>query len=88
MKPDPQGRAREKAATEQDRTPERGQSLAEPMTPPRYDDLPEMVTVEEMSAYLRVSRNVAYELVKSGTLRSVRYGRLIRIPKQALLEGK
>lgn len=59
----------------------------EPLTPPRFDDLPEMVTVEEMAAYLRISRNVAYDLVKSGALRSIKYGRLIRIPKQALLEG-
>jgi excisionase family DNA binding protein len=55
--------------------------------PPRFDDLPEMVLVEEAAAFLRISRNAAYELVKSGALRSVRYGRCIRIPKQALLEG-
>lgn len=57
------------------------------ITPPRFDDLPEMCTVEEMGAYLRISRNAAYELVKSGALRSIKYGRLIRIPKQALIEG-
>lgn len=56
-------------------------------TPPRFDDLPEMVLVEEAAAFLRIGRNAAYELVKSGALRSKRYGRLIRIPKQALLEG-
>ena len=55
--------------------------------PPRFDDLPEMVMVEEAAAFLRIGRNSAYELVKSGALRSVRFGRLIRIPKQALLEG-
>src|SRR5688572_3849157 len=33
----------------------------EPLTPPRFDDLPEMVTVEEMAAYLRIARNAAYE---------------------------
>ena len=56
--------------------------------PPRFDDLPEMVTVEEMRAFLRISRNAAYELVKSGAIRSAKFGRLIRIPKQALLEGR
>jgi excisionase family DNA binding protein len=56
----------------------------ESITPPRYDDLPELVTVEEMGAYLRISRNVAYELVKSGAIHSLKFGRLIRIPKTAL----
>jgi excisionase family DNA binding protein len=56
--------------------------------PPRFEDLPEMVTVEEMGAFLRLSRNAAYELVKSGAIRSAKFGRLIRIPKQALLEGR
>ena len=55
--------------------------------PPRFDDLPEMVMVEEAAAFLRIGRNAAYDLVKSGALRSVRFGRLIRIPKQALLDG-
>ena len=59
----------------------------DPITPPRFDDLPEMVTVEEMGAFLRISRNSAYDLVKSGTLKSVKFGRVIRIPKAALLEG-
>ena len=61
--------------------------LGPSQTPPRFDDLPELVTVEEMAAYLRISRNSAYELIKGGVIRSVKYGRLIRIPKQALLEG-
>jgi excisionase family DNA binding protein len=59
----------------------------EPVTPPRFDDLPEMVTVEEMCAFLRVSRNAGYELVKTGAIRSIKFGKLIRIPKAALLEG-
>ena len=61
--------------------------LGAPATPPRFDDLPEMVTVEEAAAFLRIGRNAAYESVKTGALRSVRLGRTIRIPKQALLEG-
>ena len=35
---------------------------------------------------LRVGRNVAYELVRSGQLRSVRVGKNIRIPRDALAE--
>ena len=56
--------------------------------PPRFEDLPEMVTVEEMGAFLRIGKTAAYDLVKSGAIRSVKFGRLIRIPKQALLKGR
>ena len=35
---------------------------------------------------LRVGRNVAYELVRSGQLRSVRVGKNIRIPRDALAD--
>jgi excisionase family DNA binding protein len=55
------------------------------LTPPRYDDLPEMCTPEEVSAYLRIGRNSTYELLKSGAIPSIKYGRLIRIRKSALL---
>jgi excisionase family DNA binding protein len=56
----------------------------ETITPPRYEDLPELVTVDELCAYLRVGRNVGYELVKSGAIPHRKFGRLIRIPKAAL----
>jgi excisionase family DNA binding protein len=55
-------------------------------TRPRYDELPDMVTPAEAGAFLDVSRNTMYELLRTGTIRSVKYGRLIRIPKAALLE--
>ncbi len=53
---------------------------------PSWDSLPELLTVRETSALLRVSQNSVYEAVASGTLRHIvyRWGRSIRIPKQAL----
>lgn len=51
----------------------------------RYVDLPELITPEELSEYLHVSRNGAYELLRTAAIPSLRYGRLIRIPKTALL---
>jgi excisionase family DNA binding protein len=51
----------------------------------RYDDLPDLVTPEEARAFLRVGRNMMYDLIKSGALPSVRFGKLIRLPKAALL---
>lgn len=44
------------------------------------------LTVEEAGQILRVGRNTAYELVRCGKLPSVRVGKQIRIPRQALLD--
>jgi len=51
----------------------------------RYDDLPDMATPEQAQAFLQVGKNTMYELLKSQQIASVKFGRLIRIPKQALL---
>ncbi len=50
------------------------------------DDLPVTLRVEELMPILGIGRNTAYELVRSGRLRSVRVGRQVRIPKNALIE--
>jgi hypothetical protein len=55
--------------------------------PPRFDALPEMVLVEEAAAFLRIGRNAAYELVKSGALRSVRYGAAFASPNRLCSRG-
>ena len=50
------------------------------------DDLPVTLRVEELMPILGIERNTAYELVHSGRLRSIRVGRQVRIPKNALIE--
>ena len=50
------------------------------------EDLPLTLTVEEAGQILRVGRNTAYELARCGKLPSVRVGKQIRIPRQALLD--
>ena len=50
------------------------------------DDLPVILRVEELMPILGIGRNIAYELVRSGRLRSIRVGRQVRIPKNALIE--
>ena len=50
------------------------------------DDLPVTLRVEELMPILSIGRNTAYELVRSGRLRSIRVGRQVRIPKNALIE--
>ena len=49
------------------------------------DDLPVTLRVEELMPILGIGRNTAYELVRSGKLRSIRVGRQIRIPKAEVL---
>ena len=44
----------------------------------------EFLTVPEAAALLRISRNLAYELVAQGVLPSIRLGRRIRIPRDLL----
>lgn len=48
------------------------------------DDVPLVISVTELARILRVSRNTAYEIVRSGQIQSVRTGTQIRIPKNAL----
>lgn len=49
-------------------------------------DLPMALRVEDLMPILGIGRNTAYELIRSGQIRSVRIGRQIRIPRDALLE--
>ena len=50
------------------------------------NDLPMILRVEDLMPLLGIGRNTAYELIRSGQIRSVRIGRQIRIPREALLE--
>ena len=42
------------------------------------------LTILQLMAILNVGRNTAYALVRSGRIRSVRVGRQLRIPKDAV----
>lgn len=50
----------------------------------KVEDLPLLLTVEEAAELLRIGRNGAYAAVSNGSLPSVRIGRTIRIPRDAL----
>lgn len=50
------------------------------------EDLPLVLRVEDLIPILRVGRNTAYELVRCGQIRSIRVGKQLRIPKEALIE--
>ena len=47
-------------------------------------DIPMILRVEDLMPIL--GRNTAYELIHSGQIRSIRIGRQIRVPREALLE--
>jgi excisionase family DNA binding protein len=48
--------------------------------------LPEVLTVSEAAAILRVGRNQLYQAIARGEQGAVHIGRSIRIPKHALLD--
>ena len=50
-----------------------------------FDDLPLTLRGEDLMPILGIGRNTAYELVRSGKIRSIRIGRQLRIPKDALV---
>lgn len=54
-----------------------------PITP---DNLPFVLSVQQLADVLQIGRNSAYDLVKSGQIRSIRIGRTIRIPQSALFD--
>ena len=51
-----------------------------------FDELPLTLRVEDLMPILGIGRNTAYELVRSGQIRSIKVGKQIRIPKEALRE--
>ena len=50
------------------------------------DELPLALRVEELMPILGIGRNTAYELVHSRQIRSIKIGRQIRVPRDAVAE--
>ena len=50
------------------------------------DELPLVLRVEDLMTILDIGRNKAYELVRSGQIRSIKVGRQIRVPRDAVVE--
>ena len=49
------------------------------------DALPELLTPDEFRTVAGLGRATTYDLIRRGLIPSVRFGRVIRIPKSALL---
>jgi len=52
----------------------------------RFHDLPDFLSVEEFRSYLGLGRTKIYELLRSGEIQSLKFGRIIRIPKAVLCD--
>ena len=51
-----------------------------------YDDIPLVMTVEDLMPILLIGRSTAYKLVRSGKLKTFRVEKQIRISREALIE--
>ena len=51
-----------------------------------YDQMPVILTTPQLAEILGIGRNAAYELVRSGKIKSVHIGRQIRIPRDSLIQ--
>jgi len=51
-----------------------------------FDDLPLLLTVDELAKILRIGRNAAYHLIKDNRICNIRIGRTIRIPRKAIIQ--
>lgn len=49
-----------------------------------FDQLPLVISVEQLAVVLGIGLNKAYQLVRSGNVRSIQIGRQYKIPKSAL----
>lgn len=52
----------------------------------KLKDYPDVCTVKDVAEILNIGINSAYELVKNGSIRSKKIGRIYRIPKTYIWE--
>lgn len=52
----------------------------------KLKDYPDVCTVKDVAKILNIGINSAYELVKNGTIRSRKIGRIYRVPKSCIVE--
>ncbi len=50
-----------------------------------YEQLPLLLSIEQLMKVLGIGKNSAYNLVRSNAVKSIRIGHQIRIPKESLV---
>lgn len=51
-----------------------------------FTDFPDVVKVKDLQKMLRIGRNLAYELISTNEIKSIKSGNLILIPKQNVID--
>lgn len=51
-----------------------------------FAELPDLLTMEDMQKALGVGRSMAYRLIRDGSIRHMRIGKAIKIPKRFLID--
>ena len=51
-----------------------------------YDEIGEILTIEELMELLYIGKNTAYKLLKSGEIKAFRIGKVWKIPRESLNE--
>ena len=51
-----------------------------------FESYPDVVTVNELCEMLGIGKKLAYRILDSQDIRSVRVGRIYRIPKSAVID--
>ena len=51
-----------------------------------FDEFDDVLTVDDIAKILKIGRNKAYNLVHAGTIKSIRIGKIYRIPKSSIVE--
>lgn len=51
-----------------------------------FEEIPPILTVPEVAAFLGIGRCKGYELVRSGQIEAVKIGKKFKVPRHALLK--
>ena len=51
-----------------------------------FSKFPDILNVEQICEALNIGKNTAYQLIKNGDLKSIRIGKVHKIPKIQLIE--
>ena len=51
-----------------------------------FDSYPDEVSVEEIQQMLRIGKNAVYQLLKDGTIKSIKVGKRYVVPKKYIID--
>lgn len=51
-----------------------------------FNDYPDIVSIKQMMAMLNIGRNTAYSLINTNQIKSIKIGRIHKIPKTNIIK--